>query len=1074
MTTLNASSITGGSISAQGNLTFTGANTLNGVTLDATDRTVTVGTGNSDSLTVGGTSSTLNIGTLDGTIKTAAGVTLTGSTITGGGANGGTITALGDLTFAGKNFLNDGVTLNAAGKTVTVDTLWVEGTSTLNIGTLNGVIRTNVATTFSNSTISGGDGGLYIYENTDVTFAGENQVNAACWWTSYGHYSSIINGNNGLITVKSIPASGDNPNALDYVPAQRGVLKTVDIWNNGIITVGSADAENADACSIEVTNLTNNNNLTVACIAKSANPSRLKATQGIVNNGMMTLTNSELTANTLTNNGSGISQSTAGMTISNSTVSASGENPLVITNGAANNTSATIEFNNSTVTAGQVTNFSFHNGQDPTWGTWGLVVTNQSFFSVTDLSNTGWIQVTDSTLSATSVYIGEIDNERNYSGKLQVNGTSTLDIASLEGTITIGSGNFPDPITLTGSTITGKVDNGDRLGKISVTNPLTFTGTNTLTNISLATTNCGAVTVGDSDPEADSLTLTNSTVGCTVKVQSGATLTLDGMNTITTLDLSEATGVVMDWQDQLSFTGFSGDYEGKLTINLNNFTAGDLSKPILDYTGDTVLTDAEAMYRALLNNETTPWASSEGDPIQYSFYVDENTCDLCINISQIVVDGGTYDTTTVLNGVPTEIGETPGKTTLFEKGVFGGGDTTEAAGTAETPVEQGIDLSVSGGTFAKFVAGGSFVDLAKADDEYYVSGDTQTVSISGGIIKSTVAGGDRLQKGVMHRVGDLDMEITGGTFTAFVSGGMMNILTDTQSGHAYIDGDIELEITGGTFTDNCWIYGGNVSSNKATISANSTINGSVTITVDAAGVANAGIVLSHIIVGSHGNGHIEGKIQADESLLGTKIVFLGDGGNDGVDDGSAVVFAKNNDNEIVGELWGSSSGDVLNPITKKINSSVVKGDRVLSFMGFKGQLDCANIRAFSKIEIKNNLSGVEKWEIDCGSTLSGNFISNLAGDTLNLIGFADITTPQTLMTDTDKSDDVAGGNVETARNIFNGFGGLTIKMNGKGVSSAEFSNDTWTFAAGGSNYSLALVASEASTSMILTRTPLIA
>ncbi|MBR2963500.1 MAG: hypothetical protein IKC53_04775, partial [Lentisphaeria bacterium] len=254
---------------------------------------------------------------------------------------------------------------------------------------------------------------------------------------------------------------------------------------------------------------------------------------------------------------------------------------------------------------------------------------------------------------------------------------------------------------------------------------------------------------------------------------------------------------------------------------------------------------------------------------------------------------------------------------------------------------------------------------------------------------------------------------------------------------------------------------------------------------------------SHIIVGSHGNGHIEGKIQADESLLGTKIVFLGDGGNDGVDDGSAVVFAKNNDNEIVGELWGSSSGDVLNPITKKINSSVVKGDRVLSFMGFKGQLDCANIRAFSKIEIKNriktennetstinsavtldnanfNLSGVEKWEIDCGSTLSGNFISNLAGDTLNLSGFADITTPQTLMTDTDKSDDVAGGNVETARNIFNGFGGLTIKMNGKGVSSAEFSNDTWTFAAGGSNYSLALVASEASTSMILTRTPLIA
>jgi hypothetical protein len=2523
-TTLNASSITGGSISAQNDLTFTGANTLNGITLDATDRTVTVGTGNSDSLTVGDTS-TLNIGTLDGTIKTgSAGTTLNASSITGGGTNGGTITAQGTLTFANNTHLRN-ITLDATDKTVNVGSynLRVGGMSTLKIGTLSGAIWLQNGATVSKSTISGGsNGGLFIYDNTPVIFAGENQVNAG--WTYEGHYTSIANC--GLITVKSIPASGDNPNALDYVPAQRGVLKAIDIWNKGSITAGSAEAENADACSIEVTNLTNTNNnssLTITCNAESANPSRLKATQGIVNNGMMTLTNSELTANTLTNNGSGISQSTAGMTISNSTVSASGENPLVITNGNSN-TSATIEFNKSTVTAGQVTNFSFHNGQGPTWGTWGLVVTNQSFFSVNDLSNTGWIQVTDSTLSATSVYIGKIDNERNYSGKLQVNGTSTLDIASLDGTITIGSGYFPDPITLKDSHITGKVDNGNRLGNISVTNPLTFTGANTLTNISVdATANCGAVTVGtnegdsltmkgtsslrtaslngtiltdaddlttlkdssitggtitaqndltftgantlnsvtlnaanktvtntgtltvggalsfdgdlnvagnaslavgngagmtvtgnisnsgsitvtgtgslsvaniinsydnsnennngtitvdalstlkadtvsggrvtvkrdssqvltedvyhmvdanlqnvtvgfigdlgdytfcpsfvdsglylfklnpstvyvngnypaqpntltpdghlvgvnaftnnpdgtetslyfsnntekivyyanayayaalnlavdnapasltitteavgnnevvtmgpltvgagqtvtlsgakmtlqdatepatdsltvssgstlnvggestsgltaqtvnnagtinvtnstfaastlttsavddrffvagestlnieslngkitlndgatvsnstvyanvnvgetttsysgllsiatgssvtfagantfrdsnnekgvaidnlgtvtvksiaasgdnsavagalkvfgfdnkdtlrvgsdtdactfdvmnlrnystltvngktddlsrlkassvenygtieltkaiaeagslqngnadnttvtigitnseftadsvtnyssganaregmtvinstlfkanslvnsgtikfrgknkldigplsgtlyfddaegtqatlndssvtgansivgtllavsnltftgentlanitisavsrdvtvgDSDPETvDSLTLTNSTltasevttsnggtltvsgtnntlnigtlngeiktaggvtltgsnitggsitalgsvtvnnstissntftateygadfysacilngvtlyagsqsvkigegntdsltvsgtstliigelhgsrtikldgamikdssivggqsgnyggtlvvesgktatfsttgsnrnnlantsiinsgtsatsygtitvngkmscgtvtneayakiyitdadftagtvtnlaetggstgsqitvtnstftastvsvnfyadfyvsgestldignltgtirlndgatisnsavyadinnsysgklnvgayssvifagsntflsnnkerglyveingsatvkstsdqqgelkahhiqvgnltvgsetdacivdtislrnggtltvngktnersrlqaqsienyttssngsmsltntvlntetlvntcvgtldnkpgititdseavvgslrngndsnrvatikierseftagsitnystgpknehgqlirpgiavdnstihvglydndhnvvagtgditnnagawikvensvftalgtltinakadlndggisfanstvslasivnngtpqtqawqddgrilftnstvsvasvtnrgtfrvigtskldinaldgtietsdsgatlndssitgganggtisaqnsltftgantlngvtltatdktvtvgnsasltvkgtstlnignlngtiltdtaatttltassitngtisaqnslaftgantlnsvtlsaagqavtvgteatltvggtstlnigtlggtitvasgatlsnssVGGTVKVQSDATLTLDGMNAITTLDLSEANNVTMDWQDQLSFTGFGDSYTDKLTINLDNFTAGDLSKPILDSVNNDWTKD---MYEALLTNA---WTSTQESSTQYEFVVRDG--DLYIDLKKIVVKDGTHSTITALNGIPTEIGETSGKTTLFEKSVFGGGDTSEAAGTAETPVDQGIDLSVAGGTFAKFVAGGSLVNLAEADDEYYVSGGTQSISISGGKIESTVAVGDRLQHGVMHRVGDLNMEITGGTFTAFVSGGMMNVLADTQSGHAYIDGDIELKITGGTFTDNCWIYGGNVSSNKATISANSTINGSVTITVDAAGVADEGIVLSHIIVGSHGNGHIEGKVQADESLLGTKIVFLGDG----VDDGSAVVFSKNQDNIIVGELWGSSSGDVLNPITKKINGSVVEGDRVLSFQGFNGQLDCANIRAFSKIEIKNriktendvtstikstvtldnakfNLSGVENWELDCGSTLSGNFINNFAGDTLNLIGFAEITTPQTLMTDTDKSDDVAGGDVKTARCLFNGFDGLSIKMNGTAVSSAVFSNDTWTFAAGGSNYSLALVASETSTSMILTRTPIIA
>lgn len=512
-----------------------------------------VNTGNS-TFTVTYTS-TLNIGNLTGTIKTgSAGTTLNTSSITGGGANGGTITAQGDLTFTGINTLKN-ITLNATGKTVNAGSynLRVGGTSTLNIGTLSGTIWLQNGATVSNSTISGGDGGgLFI--DTSVIFAGENQVNAG--WTYEGHYTSIANC--GLITVKSIPASGDNPNALDYVPAQRGVLKAIDIWNKGSITVGSADAENADACSIEVTNLTNTNNnssLTVTCNAESANPSRLKATQGIVNNGMMTLTNSELTANTLTNNGSGISQSTAGMTISNSTVSASGENPLVITNGNSN-TFATIEFNNSTVTAGQVTNFSFHNGQDPTWGTWGLVVTNQSFFSVTDLSNTGWIQVTDSTLSATSVYIGKIDNERNYSGKLQVNGTSTLDIASLEGTITIGSSYFPDPITLKDSHITGKVDNGNRLGNISVTNPLTFTGANTLTNISVdATANYGSVTVGTN--EGDSLTvkgtssLRTASLNGTILTDSEAATTLTGSN----ITGGGTNGGTITAQNDLTFTG---------------------------------------------------------------------------------------------------------------------------------------------------------------------------------------------------------------------------------------------------------------------------------------------------------------------------------------------------------------------------------------------------------------------------------------------------------------------------------------------------------------------------------------
>ena len=536
---------------------FYDQNTLNSVTLNATAENTTVKA--NGTLTVGGTS-TLNIRSLDGTIKTgSAGTTLNASSITGGGTNGGTITALGNLTFAGTNVLQD-VTFNATAeeKTVTVDTsLWVQGTSTLNIGTLNGVIRTNVATTFSNSTISGGDGGLYIYENTDVTFAGENQINAAYWWTTPGHYSSIIN--NGLITVKSIPASGDNPNALDYVPAQRGVLKAVDIWNSGSITAGSADAENADACSIEVTNLTNNNSLTVTCNAELANPSRLKATQGIVNNGMMTLTNSELTANTLTNYGRGTFDpgpprtSQAAITISDSIVSITDS----LTNGAANNTSATIEFNNSTVTANSVTNYGIDNGTGGNTGRAGFIVNDSTFTANNTLTNHGWIYVNNSTLHATSL----VNNN-----KFCVYGTSTLNIGTLTGRIDIINGNDTGSLlTLNNSHITGKVNGDGSLGSsIYVTNPLTFTGTNTLTNTQFYA------------PYANK----------TVTVDSGATLTVKGTSK---LNIASLNGTILTDADDLT------------TLKDSSITGGGTNGGTITAQGDLTFTGANTLNSVTLN-----------------------------------------------------------------------------------------------------------------------------------------------------------------------------------------------------------------------------------------------------------------------------------------------------------------------------------------------------------------------------------------------------------------------------------------------------------------------------------------
>ena len=678
-----------------------------------------------------------------------------------------------------------------------------------------------------------------------------------------------------------------------------------------------------------------------------------------------------------------------------------------------------------------------------------------------NISNAGTINVTNSTLNANSV-----TNSGN--GTITVSGTNnTLNIGTLNGIIETVNG-----ATLDASNITG--------GSITAGN-LTFTRANTLNDVTLDATDR------------------------TVMVGTGASLTIDAVSSITadtvTFNSSGNTITVsadgVDWRTTQNPDGFSG-FRKVIDVNTTDRTLNTGNG------GNVLLADgapANVHLVQLKGWQDDVYITNEDDSTIYIGEEYTNTGEIvnghlvgynafslsavqAIDSDTIIVENGTYTGVSQLNGVKTEIQET-GDTTLFQRGVYGGIRMLEeqpGEGSAVNPVESDIDLEITGGTFMKLIAGGTLVNLKNADAEYFVSGDTQTVSISGGKFENTVAAGDRLQKGILHRIGDIGMEISGGTFTSFVAGGMMNVITDLQSGHGCIDGNVEMTITGGTFSDNCWIYGGNVSSGKSTISANSTINGSVTITIDANGVADDGIVLSHIIAGSHGSGHIEGKVQADESLLGTKVVFLGDG----VDDDKAVVFTDN------GELWGSSSSDFVSPVTWKIASSVVKGDRVLSFMGFHGKLDCANIRAFSKIEIKNrtkdkegadlpapinsdvildhenfNMSGIDVWDFDCGSTLSGNFKNGFAGDTLNLWGFSSIATSQILMTDTLNTDE---------RNVFNGFirsatcnGLAAITMDGTAVSDLAFADNAYTFSAANISYKLSLDTSDTSTSMVLAK-----
>ena len=668
-------------------------------------------------------------------------------------------------------------------------------------------------------------------------------------------------------------------------------------------------------------------------------------------------------------------------------------------------------------------------------------------------------------VSGTSVSATSLTNN----GTVNVSGTSKLNIGTLSGNaIQLQSGT-----TLTNSSISG--------GAINSNYDFTFSSSNSLTDVTLTATG---------------KTITNSG---TITVDALSTITADTVSTGTNIITVSSSGV--DWRTPENETGYVG-FKKVIDVGTTDRTLDigeggnvELAEGAPVNVQLFQLSGSDDVYIGNEDNSTvyvgTGYATVgdvvDGHLVGYNAFSTIEAARASAGASEIVVQNGTYEDITELNGVKTAIGEETGKTTRFERGIYGGIRTTTAS---SDPIPRNIDLTITGGTFEKLIAGGDLVNLADGDTGYYVSGAVQTVSIENGYFKNTVAAGDRLQKGDLHRAGNVSMEISGGTFTSHVAGGMMNIIGNEDSdSHVTIEGNVEMKITGGTFSDTSWLYGGGVSSGKSTISSRSTITGSVTITVDAADVVNDGIVLSHVAVGSHGYGHIDGEGQ----LFGTKIVFLGDGDKDG----KAVVFAKDGDEKIVGELWGSSTGDSISSITKQPilqgDDAIVKGDRVLSFTGFNGQLDCADIRAFSKIEFKKrtkdrngndlavaidsavtldnenfNLSGVDTWEFDCGSTLSGNFINDFAGDTLNLWGFSGITASQVLMTDTLNTDE---------RNVFNGFirsgtscsGLATIKMDGKAVSNLAFADNAYTFSAANISYQLSLVTSDTSTSMVLAK-----
>ena len=148
--------------------------------------------------------------------------------------------------------------------------------------------------------------------------------------------------------------------------------------------------------------------------------------------------------------------------------------------------------------------------------------------------------------------------------------------------------------------------------------------------------------------------------------------------------------------------------------------------------------------------------------------------------------------------------------------------------------------------------------MASRSRQYFATGDIQQLTISDGLFIGNVTAGDRFVKGYFERQGDIVMDITGGTFKAFVNAGLYNAATSPDDGTAYLIGDVYLNVTGGTFEEGSWLFGGSLSGRKEkNRSTMAKIVGNVTITVDTSfATAEKPITLTNIVAGSNGWGTI--------------------------------------------------------------------------------------------------------------------------------------------------------------------------------------------------------------------------
>ena len=230
----------------------------------------------------------------------------------------------------------------------------------------------------------------------------------------------------------------------------------------------------------------------------------------------------------------------------------------------------------------------------------------------------------------------------------------------------------------------------------------------------------------------------------------------------------------------------------------------------------------------------------------------------------------------------------------------------------------------------------------------------------------------------LTRYGDLYLTIEGGSFRNAVAGGGTFTSSDPIGGFT-LRGDVYLTIRGGTFineNNKSWIYGGCMAAKKE-LAAQTKIYGTAAVTIDA---SENEVEFSNLVAGSYGTGKIFG---------GTKLVLTG----------SNKITAE-------GDIWGGCGKDYYtiggaSQTFVKNADGTEDGDRMLSFTGFRGTLDCARIRDFtsaefimdttgdSTVELNKacNMSYISNWTFENGCTLSGTeFLNNFTGDTFAFTG----------------------------------------------------------------------------------------